>query len=235
MEWCKSECERQELEVTASNIRNAMADVIYNIRFPLIQKEYFSKYIENTDLLTSDEEEELNMFYDSGDKKHLKSFSGDRRRGPVSLYRFSSSCQTNRRIENGPTYSLCFKVSKACLLFGVVLYSDCNNNNNTNFVGEVKLWNAQKKELFGYQIDLKQPRHVNGEVEVLFPDPTDINAHEVYKLDLLMALPSKSGRGRCTEVQLGEDKVIYFLEATATRNGYETYEEHGQIPGIILM
>ena len=234
VEWSKSECLREELENTESNTRKVLGDVIFNIRFPLMSIGYFSKYIEKTNILKEIEREEMRNFFNSRDEKCLQLFTSKRRRGPMNVCRFSSMCSFKGR--TAAVYSLYFKVSKTCTLYGIVHYPSINDDCILDSDVEVKLRNIQNEEIMKYHIELRNPTTKEGMLETYFSEAKNLNAQEVYKMELSTSVPpSICGNPRLMEVSLGRGNVVYFMETTSTRDGYEVYEEHGQIPGLILM
>ena len=55
LKWAKKRCEEKKLSVTDDHIRTVLGDLLYCIRFPLIQRKYFTDNISERSILTPSE------------------------------------------------------------------------------------------------------------------------------------------------------------------------------------
>ncbi|OWF54610.1 BTB/POZ domain-containing protein 6 [Mizuhopecten yessoensis] len=55
MSWSEAECGRQGLEVTDTNRREVLGDIIYTVRFPIIDAKYLSQHVIKRDVLTAEQ------------------------------------------------------------------------------------------------------------------------------------------------------------------------------------
>ncbi|CAC5375785.1 SPOP [Mytilus coruscus] len=55
LKWTKAQCVSQGIESTGQNMRNLVGQTLYQIRFPVVDMDFFSKEIANTDFLSRDE------------------------------------------------------------------------------------------------------------------------------------------------------------------------------------
>ena len=75
IKWVEAECLRQKLEISSwENKRKVLGDVLFNIRFPLMDQEYFAQNVGLTELLTSDEKVDVLLYHTSKNKLTPKIF-----------------------------------------------------------------------------------------------------------------------------------------------------------------
>ncbi|CAC5358126.1 unnamed protein product [Mytilus coruscus] len=55
LKWAKAQCASQRIESTGRNMRDLVGQTLYQIRFPVVDMDFFSKEIANTDFLSRDE------------------------------------------------------------------------------------------------------------------------------------------------------------------------------------
>ncbi|XP_021347400.1 BTB/POZ domain-containing protein 6-like isoform X2 [Mizuhopecten yessoensis] len=55
MRWSEAKCGRQGLEVTDTNRRQVLGDIIYTVRFPIIDAKYLLQHVMTRDVLTSEQ------------------------------------------------------------------------------------------------------------------------------------------------------------------------------------
>lgn len=61
--WASYNCEINGLEIDGENQRKVLNDILFDIRFPLLDNDFFMNYISDTKLLTESEENQLLRFY----------------------------------------------------------------------------------------------------------------------------------------------------------------------------
>lgn len=85
--WATKWCEVHSLEVTGKNQREALGDILYQIRFPLLNEDYYSENISEKGLLTDKEDIQL-LRYFLNHKKVPDSFITRKREAPSTPFVF---------------------------------------------------------------------------------------------------------------------------------------------------
>ncbi|OWF53341.1 BTB/POZ domain-containing protein 6-like [Mizuhopecten yessoensis] len=80
MRWSEAECGRQGLEVTDTNRREVLGDIIYTVRFPIIDAKYLSQHVIMTDVLTSEQLVSVMRFQQDNKAYHCTEFSVNQRK-----------------------------------------------------------------------------------------------------------------------------------------------------------
>ncbi|KAL3102693.1 hypothetical protein niasHT_027781 [Heterodera trifolii] len=63
LRWADEQCRQNDIECSAVNRRKMLGPALFNIRFPLIPKEYFTKGVVSTDVLTTEEVDSIYQHY----------------------------------------------------------------------------------------------------------------------------------------------------------------------------
>lgn len=85
--WASKWCEVNGKEVNGANQREALGDVLYKIRFPLLTQDYFTENISEKGLLTENEEVQL-LKYFLTKKKVPDNFNGKKREAPSTPFEY---------------------------------------------------------------------------------------------------------------------------------------------------
>ncbi|KAK3105759.1 hypothetical protein FSP39_005002 [Pinctada imbricata] len=83
--WCDAECGRQQLEVTWENKRTVLGEILYDIRFPLMDPKYFAEKLGEAELLTDKEKVEIMYFHSAKKPTSLPLFKYSERLNMDSL------------------------------------------------------------------------------------------------------------------------------------------------------
>ncbi|XP_069102833.1 BTB/POZ domain-containing protein 6-like isoform X2 [Argopecten irradians] len=88
--WAKKECTRHHLKVTGNNKRRVLGDILFTIRFPIMDQTFFLDQVCVDDVLTNDEVVDILMFIRKNKKNVSTSFNTKARRNGYrmgNLYR----------------------------------------------------------------------------------------------------------------------------------------------------
>ncbi|OWF41276.1 BTB/POZ domain-containing protein 6-like [Mizuhopecten yessoensis] len=88
MRWSEAECGRQGLEVTDTNRREVLGDIIYTVRFPIMEHAYFRKKVLVTDILSSMESRDIMRYHEDSKGFPCKEFNKNFRRKKRVEYDF---------------------------------------------------------------------------------------------------------------------------------------------------
>ncbi|XP_052075926.1 BTB/POZ domain-containing protein 6-like [Mytilus californianus] len=72
--WAKFRCTKQQLPTTYYNVRVCLGDLLYLIRFPTMEQDYFTDNVSNSGLLTS--AETINVFHSFTNNRNTTTYSG---------------------------------------------------------------------------------------------------------------------------------------------------------------
>ncbi|XP_060083780.1 BTB/POZ domain-containing protein 6-like [Ylistrum balloti] len=128
--WSEAESCRQGLQLNDNNRRDVLGDILYTVRFPLMDATYFAREISFRDILTS---EEISRIYRIGknDMFNSHNFNIKRRHKPKpkrgqfdSISRFSRTRRARRYIWNSRSGSdsISFKSSEHVYFHGLLTY-----------------------------------------------------------------------------------------------------------------
>lgn len=129
--FADAELERQGLQVTEVNRREVLGDILYTVRFPIMDKKRFARNVSCMNILTRKELININRSRESGGNIYCKKFSTKKRRsrkpekGRYELIaRFGRTRRARRHIWNSCTSddSISFTSSHDLYLHGLRLY-----------------------------------------------------------------------------------------------------------------
>ncbi|VDM39858.1 unnamed protein product, partial [Toxocara canis] len=126
VKWAKAECARRQLELSAKNIRSALGDALYHIRFPAMTIGEFANGAAKSDLLTCQETNNIFLHFAAEEKPRLP-FPVESRDGlPLQVCsRFQTGLvtfSTNQWRYRGRCDSIQFIVDRRIFVAGYGLY-----------------------------------------------------------------------------------------------------------------
>ncbi|KAK3106667.1 hypothetical protein FSP39_024838 [Pinctada imbricata] len=232
MKWCDAECRRQQMEITWENKRNLLGEVLFNIRFPLMDSKFFAKEISEIELLT-DKEKVAIMHYHLLETPSKCSVFNHKERSSEKMQkviRFST-------LGSGWGYSgqvdaIGFKTSHDSRLFGILLYGSTSTSCNYTVKITVTdsdgcIHNTTETEIVS---DSEIEMH-----EIKFETPVYIQAYKSFRVELLMTgSQSRSGLNGESRVSYANGlKEVTFFNSYPSPNCTDVFD--GQIPGLLLM
>ncbi|XP_048750963.2 BTB/POZ domain-containing protein 2-like [Ostrea edulis] len=124
--WSEEECIRQELPVTAENQRNVLGDILYEIRFPLMDHQYLEDVVCGSKLLNDGEKVDILRQQLKSKKRNPGRFKIHKRiwqptEVMTSQFYPTRTMYTNDYVQTGLGYSLGFGVSSPAVLLGIYL------------------------------------------------------------------------------------------------------------------
>ena len=230
--WAGHQCEIQHKTVSGENMREIIGSMLYSVRFPFIDKEYFAKDIAQSGLLTS--EEVVSVFSSHyGQKNEL--FTGSVRHSRV-FNKFYTVLRHGNIKGNWIPYkdiinydALKFKINRNIQLKSLILYGPDGDLSSSDRKLTVKILDdssgneicsqnyescAQSREL--QTVDLSEPIEVNS---------------NVYFTIIVAGLKFEAYCGKDCKPEYRIDDIIVTFEASPNCNTTTTVEQ-GQIAGI---
>lgn len=226
LKWAKAQCVLQSIESTGQNMRNLVGQTLYQIRFPVVDMDYFSKEIANTELLSRDE---IIAIYRSQYGINTSNFTNNKRGGSVknrpehTVRRYTKYKEV--KDEREKTEALNFQSDTNIWLKGVHLFSYDYNVN-------LKILDATTEKILfhtaGIDWDYKDAAHL-----IKLPKPVQILSGKEYTLLTIQ----KYTYGMCKGVQCNHsvkasdcDVSITFKNSTMCTG--ITNVNQGQFPGF---
>lgn len=230
MRWSVAECSRKGLDISATNQRNVLGGILYKIRFPVLNKEYFTRELLNSDLLSSDEKL-LVMKHHFSVADNSTCLFDTKRRIPVQFYerivRFTGEYGGIWSYSRKQPDRIIFRVSKNAVLHGVVLYGDDRNSEYSVDLSVKKGINVTLSEITT-NYSATSPNFMS---DIILQTPVHITAGKFYKITALISGPdSKAGNGGLETITTNGIRISFLK--TLWSNG--TNQKHGQIPGVLL-
>ena len=236
--WADAECWRQNIDPTWQNRRKVLEDVLYNIRFPLMDVGYFSTNIDNEEnaLLTAEEKMSITCHHS------MEACAA------TPLFKYSSRQQGETKIErvvrmspfhppgcwhlSGNKDAISFKPSHESLLHGIMVYG-CVAGTTIN---PYKLDLAVKDKNGQTLASVSTSFHSDSQTEmhdILLTTPVKLAPKTLYTVEMLMVgASSKRGSAISDTILYGTGKRVRFYNADVLTNGTDI--EGGQIPGLLL-
>lgn len=216
------------------NIRELLLrnDILYNIRYRWISKNYFEKKIANGRILSVEETTSIRRSM-NGDNESDDLFNHNIRRPKLHrLIRCKPRFNNNWRVGKVDAIDICFKgvvLLQGIIVFGTisgessykvdVCISDCTCDDNQRKLSVVKITDLKTND--------KEPFN-----EVLLKNPVKLKSNKKYTIELCMeGSCTVTGIDYETEVDDGTFEVS-FHNSSRSFNG--TWTNAGQIPGVIV-
>ena len=233
MRWAVSECQRQKLDVSWENKRKVLGDILYKVRFPRMESEYFSRQIATTNLLTDAEKVDVCLYHTS--KKNIvpKHFPVSER--ILQVMRCGQASTTSSVCMNKKSASLAFLVSRDSLLHGILVYG-CNSGSCEYSlevtVQDTRHYNAKENLIRHVKTKIQTSSHTKV-YRIMFEPSLHVEADKPYWICLDMRGNKNTYRGEnemsCVYYHGGK-KYVNF-----SHKGDSSDTCHGQIPGLLLI
>ena len=232
IKWAEAECLRQNLGISWENKRNVLGHVLYNIRFPLMDQEYFARNVGVTKLLTSDEKVDVFLYHATSTDILAKCFPNKERMSEsLPVLRFSSTdAPFSWQFSNNAMDAISFKTSTDSFLHGILVYGCCHGNHE--YTTHVCVRDVNGKELSKLTTTINT-KSGGKTYEVKLASPYRLRAGAIYTIEIEMT-GQYTYRGIDVDhsVSDGKTKLVTFIDAPSSPNGTDLLQ--GQIPGLLL-
>ena len=229
--WAKAQCQRQEMETDAKNLRKVLREVLYKIRIPTMKLDEFANHVAQSGLLTLQEVTDIFLHYTAKNKPQLP-FTSSRRRGlqPQRCHRFQSSAyRTNQWRYRGRCDSIQFSVDRRIFVAGFGLYGSSNGAAEY----QVKIELKRNGVILGKNYSKFFSDGSSSTFSVTFDNPIQVEPDTFYTASAILDGGELSyfGQEGLAEVQC--DKVTFQFQCSSdSTNG--TGVQGGQIPEVIF-
>ena len=246
IQWAEQQCSKEQHvtgndgqhattndghQVTANNeqLRKVLEDLIYLIRFPIMERKYFINEVSAKNVLTLEEKMEI---FQSFDGKLIDTFPANMRLSysKLEVWRCESdSVKCIRWNHNDLDDFLDFSTNIDCYIYGIIVFGSTQYSgqhdvnikilNGPTILGSTstKLYSVPGKE--SYPIDLAEPLRILKNI--------------TYTIKLNMKGNScLRGNNYKAILKIDDYSYVTFTDSASSPNG--TSSTQGQIPGIIL-
>ncbi|KAL5012972.1 hypothetical protein ScPMuIL_011523 [Solemya velum] len=231
--WAEAECERQGMAITDVNIRQAMGDLVYSVRFRGISPDMFAKRVSTTDILTPIEVADIFRFCHKA-VDVIKDFStkDGRMTSKHNIMRCVRLKPDDEFIceHHGETDAISFTVSSPVILHGIMLYSCAVSK--TQYQIKIDVTDASGN------IILSDDRIVETcpcerTFDILFNKEFKLTANAQYSIYVtILGDNSCCGADGQRTVKM-DDVTVTFSDCSGNTNA--TCVTEGQIPGLIFL
>ncbi|KAL5012548.1 hypothetical protein ScPMuIL_011099 [Solemya velum] len=231
--WAEAECERQGVAITDVNIRQAMGNLIYAVRFRGISPDIFAKSVSTKDILTPIEVADIFRFYLKA-VDVLEKFST--KDGRMTSVHDIMRCVRLQNVSdlycvpyNGKTDAISFTVSAPVVLRGIMLYG-CQVS-KSQYKIKIDVTDASGNSL------LSDDRTVETcpderTFDVMFDQGVTLATSVKYSIYVTIKGERSYRGGNGQRVVTTGDVTVTFSNCTGSTN--VTDVDRGQIPGLFL-
>lgn len=232
LEWASTQCHKKMLKVTDGNIREQLGECMYEIRFTLMQEEYFRHEIVSRKILYDEEKADILECFTSGSPKNVD-FKFDRNlRKTTEYHRVLRFGKLDKKLKEhtGRPDAIMFETSKPLWFHGVIVYGSYIEQ-TINVHLEISDTNNKVIRVIGQAFESMESEDVH---DVLLPMPFETVAGARYNVVVTVVgkfrhmYQGVEGKG----VVKFKNAEITFFESGNSSNG--TTITHGQIPGFLL-
>lgn len=226
LSWADCRCTEKGLEANGPNRRQVLGDLLYLVRFPLMNQKAFVSISENNENVLS-LEEQVDVFrgYVTGNFSKSLFSSQTRHANVCKCFRFNEK-DTHSEWYSTEADVLDFSVSKPVYILGLILFGCSEGSTTYNVHIEIEQVGKMVDKSVYSSSDEKY-FHVN------FAEPVAVNANENYTLKVFLNNGLKTYFGESGKSKVESENVEFtFSQARGNTNG--TNVSKGQIYGIIF-
>ena len=228
IEWSTNRCQHQNLPVNDENIRQVLGDLLYLVRFPIMEQTYFTENVSKKRLLTVDE---LLKVYQSFDDEEVDMFPTKRRCMERVVCR---RCDPNTKNLSGWEYSglddcLDFTTNLDIIMLGINVFGSISYSGKHD-ISLTILRSSEVLRSINTCLYSKKGQEI---YPVMLDKPLRVKNNTRYRIQLNMKGPKAfTGKYYTASVELEELYVTFSNPSLSST--FSTRGKMGQIPGIIM-
>lgn len=233
LKWNETQCKMQGKEVNSENLRAIAGELVFMIKFPLVEKTYFSKKVSHSMLLTTDEI--LSVFrYHFGEQCSLFSDKPRCSRGQ-NKNRQTKCIYRHKTVSNGwcstDANALNFRLNKPILLKGVIIFGPNSVFSEANSQFILELTDISGKRICHEMLYFPLAADLRETVAFELFDPIQLNATQQYTIIVRDIKPTTYYGNNCSSVCAQDGVTITFENSPKSSS---TDVNIGQIAGILF-
>ena len=227
IEWSKDRCRNQNLPVNDENSRQVLGNLLYLVRFPIMERKYFTENVSKKSLLSSDE---IVKVYQSLDDEKISVFPTKLRNIEHMEHMVCLRCDTNNSgqwIPDQRGNCLDFTTNLDCIMLGINVFGSYTYSGKHDICLTIIKSNALRS--INTVIFSEKGQEI---YPVLFGSPLLVEKNTRYKIYLKMNGPNTFTGKSYKEIVALNELFVTFLRSSIPSS--KTNEIQGQIPGIII-
>ncbi|KAL3858384.1 hypothetical protein ACJMK2_012975 [Sinanodonta woodiana] len=228
LKYAVGKCQKDGIEPTTENKKRILGGLLKHVRFPLMDRAYFTDVVSESGLLPqADVLKLLKHFIKPQDS--ILGYTMKKRKNKHSIHRFEEHA-TGWGYKRDKSDAIMISSSKDVLIHGVTVYGSCNGVGLYDAVvvikgGSLSADMATKKVQLS--TDIKEKVY-----EIFFDTPVLMENGKQYNIVLTMKGPA-SYYGEKGKTEIESEGVIFKFEKSKFSDN-TTNEGRGQLPGIIF-
>ncbi|VDI53798.1 BTB/POZ domain-containing protein 6-like [Mytilus galloprovincialis] len=226
VKWGEHKCGDKDMPLTDDHIRESLGDILHDIRFPLMDRKYFTHHVSTRHILSSDE---IIRVFQSFDGINVEKFPSKLRLpNPVKFYRCIANEGHQSWTLDGSVDSIEFSTDFDGLLLGIIVFGSKDYKGDHDItVKIIQFFTVLTSTTTS--ISSKEGQEI---YDIMFIDPVKLTKNVRYTIQLCMKGPKTfTGKNYATRI-MEDDLSVTFSFGVSSLNG--TNETSGQIPGIIV-
>lgn len=227
LDWSAKACHQQKLPVNPDNRRRVLGKLVYLVRFPVMELDYFVKCVTTEGLLTKEETIQLFQYFHSRSSPAVGPFS-TRRRALTRVVRF----ETTSGAWNVGSYvvdSIRFQSSIDITLDGVLVYGCFEDYSPYEVSVQIRNENQQVLVRLDTVIETDDKTAM---YDIMLHNGISIQRLTWYTIMLYMDGP-QTKRGVCGKSMVYCEQVQFMFQNSGLSQNC-TSDREGQIPGIVF-
>jgi hypothetical protein len=227
IDWSTHRCQDQHLTVNDEHTRQVLGDFLYLVRFPIMERKYFTENVSKKSLLTLDE---IVKVYQSLDDEKISVFPTKLRNIEHMEHMVCLRCDTNnsghwKPYERGDY--LDFTTNLDCIMLGINVFGSYTYSGKH----DIRLTIVKSNVLRSINTVIFSEK--GQEIyPVMFGSPLLAEKNTRYEIYLKMNGPNTSTGKSYKEIVALNELFVTFLRSSNPSS--KTNEIQGQIPGIII-
>ncbi|ELT97520.1 hypothetical protein CAPTEDRAFT_213147 [Capitella teleta] len=228
LRWAEAQCNAKRQECTEGNIRAMLDDVIYHIRFPIMQDVEFARVVGKSNILSASEKSDIYYYLLTQDGSSMK-FGCTPRVSICARFPVLGTAQQWWSC-NGPTDAFSFQGDKDLDVIGVTVYGGKEKAQHTVCV---EIRDSSERVLSKSGAVTFESDGSPSPIPIYLPTPAQVRANQTYTVMVTM-------RGPLTHYGSGGQEVLScaginlkFFTSSKSTNGTNT--KSGQIPQLVFI
>ena len=240
LEWSTNRCQDQRLTVNDENIRQVLGDLLYLVRFPIMERKYFTENVSKKSLLSSDE---IINVYQSFDDEEITVFPSKLRNIEHMEHMVCLRCDTGYFLQwtrVGDWDCLDFTTNLDCIILGINVFGSKSYSGKH----DISLNILKSSDVLRSIETVLHSERGQQIYPVMFGNPLLVKKNTRYTIKLKMIGPNAfTGKSYKEIVALNELFVTFLRPSLTSPNEiHEVFSSYhneiqplqGQIAGIII-
>ena len=236
LKWSEEECRRQSLEINDTNQRQALGDILFLIRFPIMSPLFFTETVSTSNILTADEKVAIYQQYTvkSGAFTEACRFTNKSRINTniCSIRRFTdvAGSKFDFWVNDNTVDAISFSCSRDITLIGIIMFRPFEAGVVQGSVGVYD----EHNDLIGRRPSIEIDYELNSQTKDVKLKPALKLQKDKWYTIVQQMIGCNTYLGQNGNKQVPESTIsVSFRKSPMDRN--DTNVTSGQIPGFLYM